>query len=153
VDGQRIVREIIEMPEGVLILPITDDGKIVLTQEFRHNHGLTYGVPMGKKDPDEKPLEAAKRELMEEVGLSAKKWTHISRHHNGIHEEGLNHYYVAEGLSQGKANPEDDEYIQQIEMSFENAFKLMRQNKIVEVRSRGCIWAAYIYILSGQTFC
>lgn len=151
-DGETQIREILEVPEGVLVLPITADNKIILTKEFRHNHGLTYGVPMGKKDQGEVPLQAAKRELREEVGLSAEKWTQISQHHNGVHEEGINFYFIAEDLTQGEATPEADEEIEKIEVTFDEAFELMRENKIVEVRSRGCIWAAYIYTTTGNLF-
>ena len=98
-DGRVEVHEILQAPEGVLILPVTQDGRIILTKEYRHNHGWVYGVPMGRKETsDSSPLDAAKREIQEEVGLSATKWTHISTHHNGIHEEGLNYFFIAEGL-------------------------------------------------------
>ena len=110
---------------------------------------------MGRRElRDSNPLESAKRELQEEIGISAKKWTHISTHHNGIHEEGLNYFFLAEGLSHGKNNPDADENIEKAEMTFEDAFKLMDEGKIVDLRSRGCIWAGYIYLLrrkKGQT--
>lgn len=147
-DGRQEIHEILQVPEGVLILPITQERRIVLTKEHRHNHGWIYGVPMGKKEVgDPSPLDTAKRELQEEAGLSATKWTHISTHHNGIHEEGHNHFYVAEGLTNNKPSPDQDENIENVEMTFEDAFKLMDEGKIVDLRSRGCIWAGYIHLL------
>lgn len=149
-DGQREIHETLEEPEGVLILPITKEGSIILTREFRYNHGLMYGVPMGRKEKeDTSPLDVAKRELGEETGLSATTWTHISTHHNGVHEEGLNHYYIAEGLFQGKAAAEvdDDEDIETIETTFEEAFRLINAGKINDLRTMGCIWAGYIHLM------
>lgn len=147
-DGREEVHEILQAPEGVLTLPITQEGRIVLTKEHRHNHGWIYGVPMGKKEMDDpSPLDSAKRELQEEVGLSATKWTLISTHHNGIHEEGLNYFYIAEALTTDTFSHDQDEDIQSIEMTFEDAFKLMDEGKIVDLPSRGCIWAGYIYLL------
>lgn len=147
-DGRQKVHEILLAPEGVLILPITQEGSIILTREYRYNHGWVNGVPMGKKEiSDSNPLDTAIRELQEEIGLSATKWTHISTHHNGIHEEGLNHFYIAEGLTHSKSSPDQDEDIQNIEITFEDAFKLMDEGKIVDLRSRGCIWAGYIHLL------
>ncbi len=147
-DGRKKVHEILQSPEGVLILPITQDGRIMLTKEYRHNHGWVYGVPMGRKETsDSSPLDAAKREIQEEVGLSATKWTHISTHHNGIHEEGLNYFFVAEGLSNGEHKHDADEDIEKAEITFEDAFKLMDEGKIVDLPSRACIWAGYIYLL------
>jgi len=148
-DGTESVRQILQAPQGVLILPVTDEGNIILTKEYRHNHGKIFGVPMGKMDPGEKPIESAKRELQEELGITANIWTHISTHHNGVHEEGLNHYFLAEKLSHGVATPEDDEEIDLVEMTFKNAFLLMNQENggFVDLRTRGCIWASYIYMM------
>lgn len=151
VDGQQEIHEILEEPEGVLILPVTNKGLIILTREFRHNHGLMYGVPMGRKEKeDASPLDAAKRELKEEIGLSAEAWTHISSHHNGVYEEGLNHYYLVEGLSQGEPTAEDDEDIETVETSFEDAFRLMSTGEINDLRTMGCIWAGYIHLLHRE---
>lgn len=152
-DRQQETHEIIEEPEGVLILPITQEGSIILTREYRHNHGLVYGVPMGRKElKDGDPLDSAKRELQEEVGLSSAKWTHISTHHNGIHVEGLNHYYIAEELSRDQSLPDADEDIEKIEMTFKDAFRLMDEGKIIDLRTMGCIWAGYIHLLRrGKT--
>lgn len=146
-DGRVEIHEILQAPNGVLILPVTQDGRIVLTKEFRHNHGWVYGVPMGRKETsDLSPLDAAKREIQEEVGLSATEWTHISSHHNGIHEEGLNYFYIAEGLLHGDHKHDVDENIKKAEMTFDDAFRLMDEGKIVDLPSRGCIWAGYIHL-------
>lgn len=149
VDGQVEVHEILEAPEGVVILPITQDGQIILTKEYRHNHGWVYGLPMGRKEiTDLSPLDAAKREVQEEVGLSATKWTQISTHHNGVHEEGLNYFYIAEKLSYGDSTQNEDENIEKVTMTFEEAYILINEGKIVDLPSRACIWAGYIYLLN-----
>lgn len=146
-DGRVEVHEILQAPEGVLVLPVNQDGEIILTKEYRHNHGWVYSVPMGRKEiSDSSPLDAAKREVQEEVGLSAAEWTHISTHHNGIHEEGKNYFYIAEGLSYGDHKHDLDENIEKAKMTFEDAFRLMDEGKIVDLPSRGCIWAGYIHL-------
>ncbi|MBI2028150.1 MAG: NUDIX hydrolase [Candidatus Levybacteria bacterium] len=146
-NGQQEIHEILQSPEGVLILPLTREGNIILTKEYRHNHGLVYGVPMGKKEKNDiNPLAAAKREIKEEVGLSATKWTLVSTHYNGIHEEGYNYFYIAEGLLHGDHKHDVDENIEKVEMTFEDAFKLMDEGKIVDLPSRACIWAGYIHV-------
>lgn len=147
-DGRQEIHEILLAPEGVLILPVTQEGSIVLTKEYRHNHGWVYGVPMGRMEAnDSSALDAAKREIQEEVGLSATEWTLISTHHNGIHEEGLNHFFIAEGLLHGEHKRDADEDIETVDTTFDDAFRLMDEGKIVDLRSRGCIWAGYIYLL------
>lgn len=145
IDGHQEKKEILQIPEGVLILPVTSTGKIILTQEFRHNHGgVVLGVPMGKKENTEQALEAAQRELLEETGLTAQQWTLISTHHNGVHEEGLHNFYIAQELIKGIATPEEDEDIEVIEVTFEEAFQMMENGSIPDIESRACIWAAYI---------
>lgn len=146
------VHEVLVSPEGVLVLPVTGTGEIILTREFRHNHGWVYGVPMGRREnQDEDPAASARRELQEEVGLEAKKWKLISTHHNGIHEEGLNYYYVAEELSEVEEKNDVDEHIQKIQVSFVEAFRLMEEGLIVDLPSRGCIWAGYIYLQQQES--
>lgn len=63
-NGHEETKEIIEEPEGVLILPITQSGSIILIREFRHNHGWIYSVPMGKREQNESSaLVSAQREI------------------------------------------------------------------------------------------
>jgi ADP-ribose pyrophosphatase len=146
-DGRIEEHEVLQSPQGVLILPVTDDGLIVLTKEFRHNHGWVHSVPMGAMtEADLSPLDGAKRELREEAGLAAARWFSVSTHHNGIHEEGLNHFFIAEGLSDDDKKQDADEDIETAKMTFEEAFRLMDEGGIVDLRSRACIWAGYIYL-------
>jgi ADP-ribose pyrophosphatase len=146
-DGKTEVFEVLHLPEGVFILPLLENGNILLLKEYRHNHGWIYSIPMGGREPsDLDPLQAARRELLEEVNLIAEDWIHLSTHHNGIYEEGLHHFFIATKLSPGDILPIRDELIDQVEISFEDAFTSMDEGKIVEISSRACIWAAYIYI-------
>ncbi len=145
-DGRQEQKEILQSPQGVLILPVTDRGTIILTREHRHVHGEVYGVPMGRINEGEAPLVAAQRELAEETGFTATGWVQTSRHHNGPHEEGLNYFFLATGLTPGEKALEADEVIELSEMTFAEAFQLMAEDKIVELPSRGCIWAGYLHL-------
>jgi ADP-ribose pyrophosphatase len=146
-NGKTETVEVLQLPEGVFILPLLENGNILLIKEYRHNHGWVYSVPMGGIEPsDQNPLQAAQRELVEELGLVAENWVHLSTHHNGIYEEGLHHFFIATQLSPGAIFPVAQELLDQVAVTFEDAFALINEGKIVEISSRACIWAAYIYI-------
>ena len=141
-DGNQFVREIVRGGEGVLVAAI-ENNKIALIKQHRENHGDVYEVPAGSVDSGETPLQAAKRELHEEAGITAKSFKLISKHHNGVHDEGYNYYFLATYLSFSESEAEDDEQIYQVEfVSFPEARKLIEQDKIVDIRNRGIIWLA-----------
>lgn len=151
-DDEKIFeREIVESGRGVLVAALTDENKIILIKQNRHNHGEIYEVPAGSMKEGEKPLEAAKRELKEETGLKAKNWKLISTHHNGVHDEGHNYYFLARGLSKSSTSFDEDERISPFEeFTFDEARALIDKDKIVDLRSRGCIWLAELILLRGS---
>jgi len=145
IDGKTFTREIVESKQGVLIAVINRNGKIVLIKQHRHNLGDVYEVPSGAIKEKEPPLDAAKRELLEETGLIAKKWKLLSTHHNGVHNEGLNYFFLAQNISVHRKSLDQDEEIYSLSyFSFEKANDLMSQTLIPDLRSRACIWRAQI---------
>jgi ADP-ribose pyrophosphatase len=114
-----VSRDIIRHNGSVVILAVDDskskkDPIIVIERQYRHAAGqYLYEVPAGKVDAGEDRLAAAKRELIEETGFRAKKWTKLTRYFAspGFLGEWMQ-VYLAEGLTAGKAQPEPDERIQ-----------------------------------------
>lgn len=85
-DGGTARREVVEHNGAVAVVPLMDDGTVVLLRQYRHALG-TYviEIPAGKLDVDgEEPEEAANRELVEEIGHRAGKLTHLSSFHNSV---------------------------------------------------------------------
>ena len=82
-DGQLAWREHIVHPGAVMIVPLTDDGQLVVERQHRYplDHVLLE-FPAGKLDPDETTLACAKRELLEETGYTAREWAYAGRLHN-----------------------------------------------------------------------
>lgn len=83
-DGRLVDREIVEHPSAVAVVPVDEDGRVVLIRHYRPAlRGRFLEVPAGKLDVDgESPEEAACRELAEEVGLRAGEWTELVRFAN-----------------------------------------------------------------------
>lgn len=147
-DGFVEKHEIIEEKPGVLIVPITKKGEIVLLKTSRYGFGNIYEVIAGaiKLKNKETPLKASKRELQEEAGLKAKKFTLLSEHVDSAHCIGKNYIYLAENLTTVESKPDKDEHIEVIKMTPQNAVGLTRTDKMPFLRSKAAIWSAYIYM-------
>ena len=149
INGKSCLREIVQSKEGVLIAAINDRREIILIRQHRHNLGDIYEVPAGAIKDQEEPLEAAKRELLEETGFAAKYWKLLSKHHNGVHNEGFNYFFMAQGLKKQKRSLDPDEEIYNFEFfSFHKALELIDENHIPDLRNRACIWRAYLELLN-----
>ena len=84
-DGKRTGREYILHPGAVVILPLLDDGKVLLERQYRYPlHDVFIEFPAGKIDPGESTLVCAARELAEETGYRAREWARAGALHNAI---------------------------------------------------------------------
>ncbi|MGY6637245.1 MAG: NUDIX domain-containing protein [Erythrobacter sp.] len=147
--GNRSESEVVEEGDGVLVVPVTQDQKIILIEQSRHLYGTTYEVPSGAINVGETPIEAAARELREEAGLTASKFELLSTHTNSVHMTGRNYYFMATGLEpcgDGVCDP-DEEFISQKEANFPEIKKLIDDGRIPDIRNRGCLWLAQLHIL------
>src|SRR3979411_1239037 len=84
-DGRQGVREYIRHPGAVAIVPLFDDGRVLLERQFRYPHGREFiEIPAGKLEPAEPHLATAKRELLEETGYAAAEWKRLTVIHTAI---------------------------------------------------------------------
>ena len=90
----------IEAPDYVLIYAKSDDHKVLVERQYKHGLGkITTTFPAGFIDKGEQPLEAAKRELLEETGFVAKSWKRLGTFTlDGTRNYGRAHYFLAEHL-------------------------------------------------------
>ena len=153
--GDEVVeREIVEETgEGVLVVPVTADGKLFLVEQTRHLFGTTYEVPSGAINAGETPVEAAARELREEAGLHAGSLELLSTHVNSVHMSGRNYYFIATDLTpcDDAACDPDEEFISRGAFSFGEVTGLIEANKIPDIRNRGCIWLTQLRMLQSKT--
>jgi 8-oxo-dGTP pyrophosphatase MutT (NUDIX family) len=110
----------------------------------------TWEIPEGGGKIGVPPLESAKRELKEETGITAKKWTLIQEMQlsNSATDE-LCYLYLAEDLEFGEAEPEEDEDLRVIKMSFEDAYRLVCEGKIKDSLSVTAILKVKLMISVG----
>jgi ADP-ribose pyrophosphatase len=103
--------EIIRHPGGAAVVAVNLAGEVCLLRQYRHAiDGWLLELPAGKLDDGEQPLLTAQRELLEEVGLSAERWTSLGEFVSspGVFTE-IVHLFLATHLEQGKEQPEAEE--------------------------------------------
>jgi ADP-ribose pyrophosphatase len=112
--GVRARRDIIRHSGSVAVLPVHDDSRITLIRQYRCVFGKNViELPAGRIDEGETPLQAAKRELREEIGLGARRWERLMRiiPSPGFLDETVT-LYRASGLFNSAATPDEDERIE-----------------------------------------
>ena len=135
--GVRNTREIIRHSGSVVILAIdesknSEDPEVIFERQYRHAAGqFLLELPAGRREPNEPPLKAAKREMIEETGYRAKHWTLLTKYFAspGFLGEWMQ-IYLARDLRAGASQPEDDEQIEVRRIPLSQALALATTNKI-----------------------
>jgi len=112
--GVRATREVVTHPGSVVVLPVLPNGRIVMIRQYRHaTRQYLWELVAGRKEPEETPKEGAARELLEETGYRAKRFKVFLDVFPtpGFLEERM-YLLLAEGLTAGEAEPEEDEKIE-----------------------------------------
>src|SRR5260370_27835902 len=135
--GVRAIREVITHPGSVVVVPVLADGKILLIQQCRHaTRQYLWGLVAGRMDPGETPRVAAARELIEETGYRAKRLRVFLDVFPtpGFLEERM-FLLLADGLTEGEAEPEEDEKIVSRAYKRTELEKMMRGGKLRDAKS------------------
>lgn len=122
---------------SVVILAVDDsknpkDPEIILERQYRHAAGqFLVELPAGRVEPGESTLAAAKREMIEETGYRAKRWTLLTKYFAspGFLGEWMQ-IYLAQDIRNGVATPEDDEHIEILRMPLSEALGMIADGKI-----------------------
>lgn len=142
-DGKITAREYIKHPGAVVILPLLDDGTVLMERQFRYPLDRVFiEFPAGKIDAGEDTLACAKRELEEETGYTASQWQFVSTIHNAIaySDEHLE-LYLARGLVAGPAKLDDGEFLETFTATIDDLLSWVRDGKITDVKTViGVFW-------------
>ena len=135
--GNQNVRDVIRHNGSVVILAVDDsknakDPEVILERQYRHAAGqFLIELPAGRIEPGEAPLAAAKREMIEETGFRARRWTLLTKYFAspGFLGEWMQ-IYLARDLREGLATPEPDEHIEIHRVPLSEAMRLVAMNQI-----------------------
>jgi len=145
-NGVTVDLETIRHPGAAAIVPIEDDGTVVLIRQFRHAAGgFIYEIPAGKLDSGEDPLHCAARELEEEVGYRASSFELLSSIFTapGFADEVI-HVYKATGLTKGRQQLDRDEVLEIVEMPLHLAITRIQDGTIRDGKTIVGLQAVYI---------
>ena len=137
-------RQFVLHPGGVCVIPVTNEGKIVLVEQYRKPiEQMLLEIPAGKIDPGEDTLTTAKRELEEETGYTANDWQKLGEivPAPGYSDEIL-YLYLAKDLKSGAQNLDHGEFVNCKEFSFDEIEKLIYENKLQDAKTISAIFLA-----------
>ena len=144
-NGQTSVREIVRHPGAVCVVPVTDEGEVIMVRQFRYAFGqVLLEIPAGKTEPGEDPLLAAMRELEEETGTVAEKIEHIGELYTtvAIIDEKIQ-MYLATGLSYKNAHPDEDEFLEVVKLPLDTLVNMVMNGEIKDSKTQVALLKAH----------
>ena len=142
--------DILQTLDWVNVIPVTDEGSVVLIRQYRHGtREVTLEIPGGMLEPDEPPLDAARRELAEETGFSADRWEQIGVvEPNPAFQTNRTYTFIARGARlTAKPQPDPNEEIEVEERPLAEIPGLMRDGSI----KHALVICAFFYLaLRGE---
>ncbi|MCW4012592.1 MAG: NUDIX hydrolase [Candidatus Bathyarchaeota archaeon] len=135
-NGRETERNIVKHPGAVAIIAVHED-EIVLIKQYRYaTEKYLLEIPAGTLEPCEDPYQCAVRELQEETGYAASSWSRLFQSYMvpGYSDEIL-YFFLAEGLTSVKANPEDDEDIEVRRYGVDEVLNMIESNEIEDAKT------------------
>ena len=151
-DGTDGIYGVVEIAPSCGIVAIGDDGRIALVGQWRYVHGrFSLEIPTGSSEAGETPLDAARRELAEETGLRAARWTALGTvdNSNGVTTD-VAHIFLARDLTAGPAAEAGNEPIELSWVPFPDAVRAVLAGEITESVSVAGILKAEILELASR---
>lgn len=137
-NGKQALREVAVHIGAAAVIPVDDEKNVYLVRQFRSPlEKVTLEIPAGKLDyKGEDRFECAKRELREETGYTASKWTHLTDLATtpGFCDEVIG-IYLAEGLVAGDTDPDEDEFLNVVKMPLEEAVQLVMKGELPDSKT------------------
>ena len=145
-DGNESLREVVLHKGAAAVIPVDDKGRVAMVRQYRTPiERVTLEIPAGKLDyVGEDPFVCAQRELREETGLHADKWRKLValRTTPGFCNETI-HMYMAQGLSQGSQDLDEDEFLNVEWMPIGDVVELILEGKIEDSKTIAAVMMAW----------
>lgn len=146
-DGKESIREYIRHVGAVAVIPVTEDGNVIMERQYRYPVGdVILEIPAGKlNSKEEDRLQAAKRELLEETGITAQDWKELGVYYPApaYCDEKIT-LFLARGLQAGKQNLDEDEFLEIVEIPLKELMELVLAGKIPDGKTQYAVLRAAI---------
>ena len=143
-NGASSYREYLKHPGAVMIMPLFENGDVLLERQYRYPMQKVFiEFPAGKKDAGEAPMDTAQRELLEETGYRAERYTHVTDIHNALaYCDEVIHFFIAKGLEkQHDGQLDDNEFLQVMRVPLAELESWMRKGWVPDVKTQlGVFW-------------
>ena len=144
-NGSSAVREVIRHIGAVCVIPVLDNGDVIMERQFRYPlDRVILEIPAGKLDaPDEDRLSAIRRELREETGYTADEWTEIGDFHPApAYSDEYITMYMARGLHKGTQDLDEDEFLDVYTIPLSELVEDVMSGKISDAKTQVCVLKA-----------
>ena len=145
-NGEPCIREVCEHPGGVGVLPIDENRMVTLVRQYRYAVGEhLWEIPAGKREKGEEPRITARRELREEVGADAERWTDLGKliASPGCYAERL-YLYKAEGLTFTRQQLDEDEFLEVRFFPFEEVVEKCLSGQLQDAKTVAAVLKAKV---------
>lgn len=143
-NGQKSIREVVRHPGAVCVIPVTDEGEVIMIKQFRYPFDrVLLEIPAGKLEPGEDPLDAVKRELEEESGVVAENVEFMGELYTTVAFTDEKIYtYIATGLTYKEAHPDADEFLEVEKIPLKALVEMVMNGEIKDSKTQVAILKA-----------
>lgn len=143
-DGGRSIREYIRHQGAVCVVPVTDSNEIIAVRQYRYPIGrVTVEIPAGKLDRGEEPIDAARRELGEETGVTSADLEYIGGLYPSVaYTDEVIHMYLAKNLEYGDAHTDDDEFLDVVKIPVDEFIEKIMSGEIMDAKTQAAVLKA-----------
>lgn len=147
-------REWIKHPGACAVVPVFEDGTIMLMKQFRYpSRKIFIEVPAGKIDSGEDPSVTAKRELLEESGVRCENLVHVGHFYPAIgYADEIIHSYVAWGLTIEDQNTDQDEFLKPYRIPYQKAIQMIGSGEITDAKTITTLIQVKMWWINNRPF-
>lgn len=146
-NGKSAIREYLRHPGAACVVPLTDDGNVIMVRQYRYPlDRVMLEIPAGKLDYGEDHRACAERELKEETGATAKQLFYLG----GLavtpaYSDEIIHMYLARDLIFGEQSPDEDEFLEVVKIPLAKAVNMVINGEIIDAKTQTALLKTFAY--------